>query len=143
MSDEEDGKIHGVAEERLGMVLEDIVGREGDRIEVQEYGLGRSGPLDRGSGSAPPLDGCNVSGGLRLPLGRNEPLNQPSRDIIGSAAGNMDPDRFQRAGTGCEERNWRSGTGRRDDGVGCYTCGSTHREYVGECREQMTEDRKG
>ena len=84
MSGEEDGKVDGLAEERVGMVLEDIMGREGNRIEVQEYGLGRSGPLDRGSGSTPPLDGCNASGGLRLPMGRNEPLNQPSRDTPGS-----------------------------------------------------------
>ena len=143
MSGEEEGRVLGVAEERVGMGLEDRMGGERDRVEVSEFGMGRIGTLDRGSNSTPREDGCNVSGSLRLPVPRSEPLNQPSRNIIGSAAGNMDPDRFQRAGTGCEERNWRSGTGRRDDGVGCYTCGSTHREYVGECREQMTEDRKG
>ena len=48
MSGEEDGRVRGMAEERMGMVLEDIMGREGDRVEVQEFGLGRSGPLDRG-----------------------------------------------------------------------------------------------
>ena len=83
MSAEEGGKMDGVAEESVDMVLEDIAGREGNRIEVQEYGLGRSGPLDRGSGSAPPIDGCNASGGLPLPLGRTEPLNRPSRDTGG------------------------------------------------------------
>ena len=80
MSGEEDGRVRGVAEERVGMVLEYFMGREGDRVEVRESGLGRSGLLDGGSSSAPPGDGCNVSGGLRLPLPRGEPLNQPSRD---------------------------------------------------------------
>jgi len=73
MSSEQGGKLGDAGEERKNAVLEDIMGREGNRIEVQEYGTGRSGPLSGGSSSAPRNDGCDASGGLRLPLGRSEP----------------------------------------------------------------------
>ena len=80
MSSEEEGRVLGVAEERMGMDLEDNMGRERDRVEVPEFGVGRTGVLDRGSNSTPREGGCNVSGGLRLPIPRSEPLNQPSRN---------------------------------------------------------------
>ena len=107
MSGEEEGRVLGVAEERVGMGLEDHMGGERDRVEVSEFGMGRIGALDRGSNGTPREGGCNVPGSLRLPIPRSEPLNQPSRDIIGSAAGNMDPDHFRdvrKGGDGFERR---------------------------------------
>ena len=78
MSSEQGGKLEDVDEEGAYLGFEDVMGREGDRVEVSEYGAGGSGPLDRGSSNTPPHNGCNASGGLRLPLGGSEPLNQPS-----------------------------------------------------------------
>ena len=130
------------------MDFEDITGREWNRAEMQECGVGMSGPLDRGSGSAPPNDGCNVSGGLRLPLGGSEPLNQPTGNKIGSTAGNIDSDQFQRAGNGYEENNWGR-EGRRKvlgngcaEGEDCYMCGGDHGAYTGGCKDRVRAERK-
>ena len=74
----EEGGVDGVVEEGVGGGDEDRMGGEGCRPEVQEYGVGRVGPLDRSADFTVPADGSNMSGGLRLPLGKTEPLNQPS-----------------------------------------------------------------
>ena len=67
-----------LVQEGAGLDMQDDLGRDGNRPEAQERGMDRTGHLDRGSGSTPPNGGCNVSGGLRLPLEGIEPLNQPS-----------------------------------------------------------------
>ena len=74
--------MEGVGEERVDRDLEDDLGREGNGAEVQEFGMGRTGPRDRSSDNTTPTDERNAPGGLRLPLGRGEPLNQPSRDTV-------------------------------------------------------------
>ena len=53
MSCEENGRVYGMAEEGLGMALEDYMGRERGRVEVQELGLGGSGPVDRARAAHP------------------------------------------------------------------------------------------
>ena len=88
----EEGGVDRVVEEGVGGGDEDRMGGEGRRPEVQEYGVGRGGPLDRSADFTVPADGSNLSGGFRLPMGKTEPLNQPSGNIIGSAAGKFLPE---------------------------------------------------
>ena len=71
-------KLGGVDEEEMFMGLDADMGRSGRGVEIPEDRAGGSGPLGGVSTNAPPHGGCNVSGGLRLPLGGSEPLNQPS-----------------------------------------------------------------
>ena len=54
MSSEEGGKLGGVGEERVDRDLEDDMGRERNGAEVQEFGAGRTGPLDRSSDNTTP-----------------------------------------------------------------------------------------
>ena len=83
----EEGGVDGVGEEGVGGGDEGCVGREERRLEVQELGVGRGGPLDRSADFTVAPDGSNVSGSLRLPLGRSEPPNQPSGNTPGSGDG--------------------------------------------------------
>ena len=83
----EEGGVDGVGEEGVGGGDEDRVGREERRLEVQELGVGGGGPLDRSADCTVAPDGSNMSGGLRLPLGKSEPLNQPSGNTPGSGDG--------------------------------------------------------
>ena len=70
--------MEDVDEEEGFLDLDADMGRTGSRVEIPEYGMGGFGPLDGFSNNTPPHGGSNVSGGLRLPLGESEPLNQPS-----------------------------------------------------------------
>ena len=80
----EEGGLDGVGAEGVGGGDEGCVGREERRLEVQELGVGRGGPLDRSADFTVAPDGSNVSGSLRLPVGRGEPPNQPSGGTAGS-----------------------------------------------------------
>ena len=74
----EEGGVDGAGEEGVGGGDEGCVGREERRLEVQELGVGGGGPLDRSADFTIAPNGSNLSGGLRLPMGKSEPPNQPS-----------------------------------------------------------------
>ena len=60
MSSDPVGKLDGAVGEMEELGNEDCMGRDGDGSEIQECGMGRPRPLDRGPGITPPNDGCNV-----------------------------------------------------------------------------------
>ena len=78
---EQESKLEEVDEEEGFLDLDADLGRAGSRAEIPEYGMDGFGPVDGFSNNTPPHGGSNVSGGLRLPLGESEPLNQPSGNI--------------------------------------------------------------